>query len=83
MQIEHSVMEMKVKYLVARRGTLLMELVLLRHYFGNFSTRGQKYYFCLEWSMQGEMFAAMVGCIRDDLCGSGGGEHMRYVFEMR
>ena len=29
------------------RGTLLMELALFRDFFGNFSTRGEKYYFCM------------------------------------
>ena len=31
--------------LVTRRGTLLMETGLLHDYFGNFSTRGDRYYF--------------------------------------
>ena len=36
--------------LVARGGTLLMELELLHHYFGNVSRQGDKYYFCVEGS---------------------------------
>ena len=31
--------------LVTRRGTLLMETGLLHDYFGNFSMRGERYYF--------------------------------------
>ena len=29
-------------------GTLLMESGLLRDFFGNFSTQGERYYFCVE-----------------------------------
>ena len=32
-----------------------METGLLHDYFGNFSTRGERYYFCMEGSMQGEI----------------------------
>ena len=45
---------------MARRGNLLMALGLLRPYFGNFSMWGEKYYFCVEGSTGGEMFAAVV-----------------------
>ena len=41
-------------YLLASRGTLLMELGLLRDFFGNFiSIWGEKYYFHVEGSMRG------------------------------
>ena len=29
------------------------------------------------------MFTAVVRFMRDDLCGGGGGEHVRYVFHTR
>ena len=32
-----------------------MESGLFRDFFGNFSTRGERYYFCMEGSMQGEI----------------------------
>ena len=38
--------------LVTRRGTLLMESGLLHDYFGNFSTWGERYYFCMEGAHQ-------------------------------
>ena len=41
--------------LVTRRGTLLMETGLLHDYFGNLSMRGERYYFCVEGSTQGEI----------------------------
>ena len=42
-------------YLVAHRGTLLVEMGLLHDYFDFFFVHGEKYYFCLEGSMQGEI----------------------------
>ena len=41
--------------MVTRRGTLMMETRLLHYYFGNFSTRGERYYFCIEGSMRGKI----------------------------
>ena len=38
----------KLTFLVTRRVTLLMETGLLHDFFGNFSTRGDKYYFHVE-----------------------------------
>ena len=32
-----------------------MEMGLLHDYFGNFSTQGERYYFCMEGSMRGEI----------------------------
>ena len=44
----------QIVLLVTRKGTLLMESGLLHDYFGNFSTRGERYYFCMEGSMWDE-----------------------------
>ena len=42
-------------YLVTRKSTLLMETDLFHDYFGNFSTQGERYYFHMDESMQGEI----------------------------
>ena len=41
--------------MVTCRGTLLMEIKLLHNYFWIFSMHGEKYYFCVEGAMQGEI----------------------------
>ena len=46
--------------LVTRRGTLLMESALFRDFFGNFSTRGESYYFRVEGSTRG-VFETNIG----------------------
>ena len=47
-------------------STLLMEMGLLHDYFGNYSTRGEKYYFRAEVSMPGEI-KPMLGKIEMNL----------------
>ena len=63
------------------RGTLLMEWGLLHDFFGNFSTRGERYYF--GWREAREVRMCMQGAC--EVTFSGGGGHMRweYVCEVR
>ena len=44
-----------VAYLVTCRGNLLMEMGLLHNYVQIFLMHGEKYYFCMEGSMQSEI----------------------------
>ena len=43
-----SAIDLIAALLGTRRGTLLMETGLLHDYLGNFSSRGEKYYFCVK-----------------------------------
>ena len=49
-------LELEIHYdRYSERVTSLMEMGLLPDFFGNFSMRGERYYFCMEESMQGEI----------------------------
>ena len=52
---------------MTRRGTLLMEMGLLHDYFGNLSTRGERYYFT-----PGEIKPTQ-GELETNIGGAGGG----------
>ena len=47
-QMESKKNMMPFVFLVTRRGTLLIETGLLQDFFGNFSMRGEKYYFYVD-----------------------------------
>ena len=58
--------ELLLDSLETRRGTLLMETVLLHNYFGNISTWDERYYFHVEGSTRDEI-EPMLGEIEMNL----------------